>query len=139
MKTLLFCILITLSFHQITMAQTTALAKPSVLPAKTYKALRDSTTSMDVIMMQGKGGSMSIEGKNVQLFNTFFEPVTANKTTAPQAGMIIWLMNGREFISGNYFFGDSTGYIVFNKDNKEYVHRINNQGNSFFKSQIKTE
>ena len=91
------------------MAQTTALAKPSVLPAKTYKALRDSTTSMDVIMMQGKGGSMSIEGKNVQLFNTFFEPVTANKTTAPQAGMIIWLMNGREFISGNYFLGDSTG------------------------------
>lgn len=139
MKTLLFSITCSFWIFQTALAQTTIVAKPSVLPAKTFKALRDSTTSMDIIMMQGKGGSMSVEGKNVQLFNTFFEPVAANKTMAPQAGMIMWLMNGREFISGNYFLGDSTGYIVFKKDNKEYVHRINNQGNSFFKSQIKPE
>lgn len=136
MKSLLFIFVLTLS--QVSIAQT-ATYKPTVLPAKTYKALRDSTTSMDIIMMQGKGGSMSIEGRNVQLFNTFFEPISARKTEAPQAGMIMWLINGREFISGNYFLGDSTGYIVFAQDNKEYIHRINNQGNNFFKSQIKPE
>ena len=89
------------------------------LPAKTYYTLRDSTTAMDVILMQGKGGSLSLEGRNVKLFNSFFENKTAVKTKAPQAGMIMWLMNGREFLSGNFYLGDSTGYVVFQKDGKE--------------------
>lgn len=99
--------------------------------------MRDSTTSMDIVMMQGKGGSMSLDGRNVKLFNNFFEYKTAAKTKAPLAGNIMWLVNGREFISGNYFLGDSTGYVVFNKDGKEYVNMLNVQGNSFFKGQIK--
>lgn len=99
--------------------------------------MRDSTTAMDVIMMLGKGGSMSLEGRNVQLFNQFFDNATAKKTEAPQAGLIMWLINGREFISGNYYLGDSSGYVVFKKDDKEYINRINAQGNTFFKSQIK--
>lgn len=107
------------------------------LPAKVYYTLRDSTTSMDMVMMQGKGGSMSLDGRNVQLFGNFFENKTAPKTNAPLGGNIMWLINGREYISGNYYLGDSTGYVVFVKDGKEYVNRLNNQGNSFFKSQIK--
>ena len=107
------------------------------LPFSTYKALRDSTTSMDIVMMQGKGGSMSLEGRNVQLFGAFFENKAAKKTNAPISGNIMWLMDGREFLSGSYFLGDSTGYIVFNKDGKEFVNRINQQGNNFFKGQIK--
>ncbi len=114
-----------------------ALHAQTALPAKTFAALRDSATSMDVIMMLGKGGSMSIEGRNVSLFSNFFDNKTAPKTKAPQAGMIMWQRNGREFLSGNYYLGDSTGYILFHKDGKEYVNRINAQGNQFFKSQIK--
>lgn len=98
--------------------------------------MRDSTTSMDVVMMQGKGGSLSLEGRNVKLFNGFFDYQTATKTKAPQAGMIMWLINGREFISGNFYLGDSTGFVVFQKDGKEYVNRINTQGNSFFYNQM---
>jgi len=138
MKTIKLVIIFLLLVSQTAMAQNPSV-NTTLLPAKTYRALRDSTTSMDIIMMLGKGGSMSIEGRNVQLFNTFFEPVAASKTNVPQAGMIMWLMNGREFISGNYFLGDSTGYIVFKQNDKEYIHRINNQGNSFLKSQIKPE
>lgn len=107
------------------------------LPAKTYYTMRDSTTSMDIVMMQGKGGSMSLDGRNVQLFNNLFENKTAAKVKLPQAGAIMWQINGREFISGNYFLGDSTGYVVFNKDGKEYVNLLNAQGNSFLKGQIK--
>lgn len=107
------------------------------LPTKTFLALRDSTTSMDVVMMQGKGGSMSIEGRSVPLFINFFDNHTAPKTNAPQAGMIMWLRDGREFLSGNYYLGDSAGFVIFKKDGKEFVNRINAQGNSFFKGQIK--
>ena len=107
------------------------------LPAKIFHTLHDSTTSMDIVMMQGKGGSMSLDGRNVQLFNSFFENKTAVKTKAPLAGSMMWQINGREFISGSYFLGDSTGYVVFTKDGKEYVNLINAQGNSFFKRQIK--
>lgn len=99
--------------------------------------MRDSTTAMDVIMMLGKGGSMSLEGRNVQLFNQFFDNATAKKTNTTQAGLIMWLINGREYISGNYYLGDSTGYVVFKQGEKEYVNRINAQGNGFFKGQIK--
>ena len=112
-------------------------AKPQALSLKSFITLRDSTTSMDIVKILGKGGSMSLEGRNVKLFNAFFESKTAVKTDAPQAGNIMWLINGREFISGNYYLGDSTGYIVFKQGEKEYVNRINNQGNTFFKGQIK--
>ena len=99
--------------------------------------MRDSTNSMDVVMMLGKGGSISLDGKNVKLLNNFFEYKTATKTKAPLAGNIMWQINGREFISGSYYLGDSTGYVVFQKNGKEYVNRLNTQGNSFFKAQIK--
>lgn len=107
------------------------------LPLKNFITLRDSTTSMDVVMMIGKGGSLSLDGRNVKLFNGFFEPKTAAKKAVQQAGMIMWQINGREFLSGNYYLGDSSGYIVFNKDGKEYVNRMTKDGASFFKSQIK--
>lgn len=107
------------------------------LPAKTFLALRDSTTGMDIVMLQGKGGSMSLDGRNVQLFNLFFENKAATKTNAPVAGSIMWLKNGREFLSGNYFLGDSTGYVLFATEGKEYINLLNTQGNTFLKSQIK--
>jgi hypothetical protein len=108
-----------------------------LLPPKTYSALRDSTTSLDIVIMQGKGGSLSIEGRNLQVFNSFFENKTAVRQNFKAAGNMMWLTNGREFISGNYFLGDTTGYIIFKKEEKEYIHLINAQGNSFLKSQIK--
>jgi len=107
------------------------------LPLKTYLTMRDSTTSMDIVMMQGKGGSMSLDGRNVKLFNNLFDNKPATKVKAPLGGNIMWQVNGREFISGSYYLGDSTGYVVFNKDGKEYVNLLNAQGNSFFKGQIK--
>lgn len=107
------------------------------LPLKSFITLRDSTTSMDVVMMIGKGGSLSLDGRNVKLFNGFFETKTTTKKAVPQAGMIMWQINGREFISGNYYLSDSSGYIVFDKDGKEYVNRMTKDGASFFKSQIK--
>ncbi len=107
------------------------------LPAKTYITMRDSTTSMDVVFMQGKGRSLSLDGRNVHLFNSFFENKTATKEHTELAGSIMWLINGREFLSGKFFLDDSTGYVVISKDGKEYVNRINPQGTSFFKSQIK--
>lgn len=107
------------------------------LPLKSFITLRDSTTSMDVVMMIGKGGSLSLDGRNVKLFNGFFETKTTTKKAVAQAGMIMWQINGREFISGNYYLSDSSGYIVFDKDGKEYVNRMTKDGASFFKSQIK--
>lgn len=128
MKALMFSVICSL-FSVLCLAQ-------QQLPAKTYYTLRDSTTAMDVVLMQGKGGSLSLEGRNVKLFNSFFENKTAVKTKAPQAGMIMWLINGREFLSGNFYLGDSTGYVVFQKDGREYVNLMNNAGNSFFYNQI---
>jgi hypothetical protein len=112
-------------------------AQTGSLPAHMFSTLTDSTTSMDVVLLIGEGGSISAEGPNVKFFNSFIDKETAAKTNARPAGTIMWLINGREFISGNYFLGDSTGYFVFQKDGKEYVNRMNTQGNSFFKSQIK--
>lgn len=111
--------------------------KTEPLPPKMFLTMRDSTTSMDVVFLKGEGGSISIEGKNVRLFNSFFENKGAVKNKIATDGNIMWLINGREFISGSYFLGDSTGCIVFQKDGKEYINQITRQGNYFFKSQIK--
>ena len=107
------------------------------LPLKHFITMHDSANSIDVVFMLGKGGSLSIDGKNVQLFNSFFENIAAERTELPQAGTMMWQINGREFISGNFYLGEKTGYIVFTKDAKQYVNQINDQGNTFLKNQIK--
>jgi hypothetical protein len=112
-------------------------SKTAPLPVKTLQTMIDSTTSMDVVLLIGEGGSLSTEGPGVIFFNSFIENKPAEKTNSKPAGNIMWLINGREFISGNYFLGDSTGYIVFQKDGKEYVNQLNARGNTFFKQQIK--
>jgi hypothetical protein len=110
-------------------------AKP--LPGPLYATMRDSSTSIDIVFLQGASRSISIDGKNVHLFNSFFENAPALKNNNAQVGMIMWQVHGKEFLSGNFFLGDSTGYVVINKDGKEYVNKINAQGNSFFKEQVK--
>lgn len=110
---------------------------PKALPMPLYIKMLDSTTSIDVVFMQGKGGSISVEGRNSKLFNSFFESTTTPRAKVPQAGTMMWEINGEEFLSGNFYLGDSTGYVVFTKNGREYVNRINQQGNTFFKNQIK--
>lgn len=107
------------------------------LPTKTFLTLRDSTTYVDVVYTVGKGSSLSMGDRNVKLFNSFFDYNTAKKTTAQQTGIVMWQINGREFLTGNFFLGDSTGYIVFNVNGTEYVNLINANGNSFLKQQMK--
>lgn len=130
-----FSILMMLGLAGLVWAQQPSATK--ALPMPLYIRLLDSTTSIDVVFMQGKGGSISVEGRNAKLFNSFFENTTTPKLNTPQAGSMMWEINGREFISGNFYLGDSTGCIIFTKNGKEYVNRINGQGNTFFKNQIK--
>jgi hypothetical protein len=110
-------------------------AKTQALPMPYYIRMIDSTTSIDVVFMLGQGGSISVEGRNAKMFNSFFERETTTKLNTPQAGTMMWEINGKEFLSGSFYLGDSTGCLVINKNGKEYVNKINAQGNHFFKSQ----
>lgn len=110
-------------------------AKP--LPVNDFLTLRDSTTSMDIIFLKGEDGSISVEGRNLQIFNSFFENKPADKKNTAVDGTIMWLINGKEFISGNYFLGDSIGYVVFQKNGEEFINQINARGNAFLKSSSK--
>jgi hypothetical protein len=112
--------------------------KPQALPVKTFLTLRDSTTYIDVVYTVGKGSSLSMADRNVKLFNSFFDYHTVPaKNIAQQSGIIMWQINGKEFLTGNFFLGDSTGYVVFNVKGVEYVNLINANGNTFFKGQMK--
>ena len=110
-------------------------ATTQALPMPLYIRMMDSTTSIDVVFMLDKGGSISVEGRNAKMFNSFFERETSPTFNAPQAGTVMWQINGKEFLSGKFFLGDTTGYVVITKNGKEYVNRINSQGNHFFKGQ----
>jgi hypothetical protein len=109
---------------------------PEALPQSLFVILRDSTTSVDIVLMKGKGGSLSMEGANVQVFSQFFEDAPAAKIPGPRGGTVMWEINGREFVSGDFYIGDSTGCIVMTKDGHEYVNRISETGNSFFRDQL---
>lgn len=112
-------------------------AKTVALPMPYYLKMIDSTSSMDIVFMLGQGGSISIEGRNTRVVNKFFDWQTTPKLNIPQAGTIMWEIDGREFLSGSFYLGDSTGCLVINKDGKEYVNKINATGTSFLKSQGK--
>ena len=113
--------------------------KTQPLPMPYYIKMLDSTSSIDVVFMQGAGGSISLEGHSAKLFNRYFERETTQKLNTPQAGSIMWQINGREFLSGNIFLGDTIGCVVITKNGREYVNRISPQGNAFFKTQGKKQ
>ena len=110
-------------------------AKPkmSPLPMSIYNSLRDSCNGMDITFLTGAGGSMSLDNRNVKFFTSFVTTTPAEKKpNLPQDGLIMWEINGREFLTGNlYFSGDSSGYLLFNKNSKEYINALTPQGAGF--------
>ena len=109
----------------------------AALPLNIYKTLRDSCTQLDIVFITGKGGSMSMDNHNsIRGFTSFVTTKPVDKVpNAPQDGTIMWQIDGRAFLMGNlYLTGDSSGYLVFDKDNKEYINAISPDGAGFLKT-----
>ena len=115
--------------------------KPQALPEKVYNALRDSCNGIDITFLTGAGGSMSLDNRNVKFFTSFVSTYPAEKkATLPQDGLIMWEINGREYLTGNlYFSGDSSGYLVFSKNSQEYINSLTRQGAGFLMTHGKTK
>jgi len=128
------------SIFIISFAQVKPITSPfRVLPQNIFRTLRDSCTQIDIVFTTGKGGSMSLEGRNVVLFSTFVEskPISAKKGTEKN-GFIMWQRNGREYITGDvYLTSDTSGYLFFKKGDKEYFNQLSAQGSAFLKKQEK--
>ncbi len=112
--------------------------KPSTipLPAAIYNTLHDSCTQLDIVFITGKGGSMSLEGRNVKFFTSFVSTKAVPKrTNAQQDGTIMWQIDGRAYLMGNlYLNSDSSGYVQFNKNDKEYINALTPDGAGFLKT-----
>jgi hypothetical protein len=111
-------------------------AKATALPAKMYNTLSDSCNQLDVTFFSVTASMSMADNKNIRYFNTFVSPsATEKKADVPQDGLIMWQINGREYLTGNlYFSGDSSGYLVFTKNNKEYVNALTPQGAGFLRT-----
>ena len=106
------------------------------LPLINYVTLRDSCTQLDIVFITGKGGSMSLEGRNVKFFTSFVRPIAVDKKpNAPLDGTLMWQINGKAYQMANlYFTGDSSGYVTFDRNNKEYVNGLTPDGAAFLKN-----
>jgi hypothetical protein len=106
------------------------------LPNSVYNTLRDSCTQLDIVFITGKGGSMSLEGRNVKFFTSFVATRSVDKKpNAPLDGTIMWQIDGRAYQMGNiYFTGDSSGYVTFDRNGKEYVNALTPDGSAFLKT-----
>ena len=107
------------------------------LPANVYKTLRDTCTQLDIVFITGKGGSMSMDTRgSIRGFTSFVNTRAAEKIpNAPLDGTIMWQIDGRAYIMANlYFTGDSSAYLVFTKDDKEYVNALLPDGAGFLKN-----
>ena len=128
MKNLFTILLIVISFCAINAQTKPTPAAFSPLPPKLYKVLRDSCTQMDIVFTTGAGGSMSLVAP---------QSIIAKKEIE-KTGFIMWQKNGREFITGDIFFqSDTAGYLVFKKDEKEYINQLSTQGATFLRRQKK--
>jgi hypothetical protein len=105
------------------------------LPPKWYNFLSDSTTQADIVYHSPATNSLSIEGRNVRMFNTFLENRTAADTLPKADGFIMWLINGREFLTGYFFLGNQESYVRFKKDTIVFVNKLTEQGANFLKQQ----
>lgn len=107
------------------------------LPMKIYNTLRDSCTQLDIVFITGKGGSMSMDNnRSIRGFTSFITPRAAvKKPNAQQDGTIMWQIDGKAYLMANlYLTGDSSGYVTFDKDSKEYVNAISPDGAGFLKT-----
>ncbi|MBS1626088.1 MAG: hypothetical protein JSS76_00870 [Bacteroidetes bacterium] len=116
-------------------AQQKPIARVSPLPAPLYKGLADSCTGIDVTFFTSSA-SMSLDNRNVRFFANFVSPYPANKNpNVKQDGIIMWTRNGAEYLTGKiYFSGDSSGYLIFEKNNREYVNAFSPQGAAFLQT-----
>ena len=121
-------------------AQQKPAAKPSALPAPIYKGLADSCTGIDVTFFTSSA-SMSLDNRNVRFFANFVAPYAVEKNPkVKQDGIIMWTRNGAEYLTGKiYFSGDSSGYLIFEKNNKEYVNAFSPQGAAFLQTHGKKQ
>jgi len=136
-KHILIAALVTITFAAF--AQQAKVSKPKTVPLPTnlFNNLHDSCTSLDIVFLTGKGGSMSLDGRNVKFFTSFMTPgpVDKKKAATAQDATIMWEKEGREYLSGTiYFTGDSSGYITFTKNNKEYANGLTPQGAGFLQT-----
>jgi hypothetical protein len=118
-------------------AKVTVKTKAFALPPKIYNVLHDSCTQLDIVFITGRGGSMSLDNApSVRGFTSFVSMKPVEKIpNATLDGTVMWEINGREYLSGQLFFGgDSSGYIVFNKNDKEYVNALTPDGAGFLKT-----
>lgn len=111
--------------------------KMAALPAKMFITLRDSTTQADVIYYFPATNSLSMEGRNVHLFNSFIENKPALDTIKKSDGFVMWLINGREYLKADFFLGERESYFKFKKENKIFCNKISEQGAIFLKHQKK--
>jgi hypothetical protein len=137
MKKTLFYILYFSTIFVFAQTNTIQQKKLEALPDSNYRVLRDSCTQLDIVFFGG--GSMSIEGRNVNMFSSFVQTKTVPaKAPIPKAGFIMWQRNGREFLTGDiYLTSDTTGYLHFKTSEKEYFNQLTNQGASFLRRQKK--
>ena len=105
------------------------------LPVQLFNTLRDSTTQADVVYHFPATTSLSLEGRNVKMFNTLIDVETTRDTLKKPDGFVMWLINGREFISADFFLSETSGYLRFKKDSLVFVNKLTQQGASFFKQQ----
>ncbi len=109
---------------------------PKALPAKKFTTLRDSTTQIDIVYHSPSTNSLSLDGRNVYMFNRgCIENQPVKHSLAKPIGYIMWQKNGREYLSGDFFYNDSIGYVVTKVDTTKYVIKLSEQGRSFLQQQ----
>lgn len=123
-----------------TTAQQRHAAKAAALPAPLYRGLADSCTGIDVTFFTSSA-SMSLDNRNVRFFANFVSPYPAEQNPkVKQDGIIMWTRNGAEYLTGKmYFSGDSSGYLIFEKNSKEYVNAFSPQGAAFLQTHGKKQ
>ena len=109
--------------------------KSTALPQKMFVALRDSTTQADVVYHFPATNSLSMEGRNVRMFNSFVDTHSATDTIKKADGFVMWLINGREYLQGDFFLGEKESYFRFKKDTLRFVNKLTEQGAQFLKQQ----
>lgn len=105
----------------------------SLSPAAFY-FMRDSCNQLDIVY--SKGGSMSIDGRNVGYFTSFIHYTPAKPIpNKVRDGIMMWVKNGREVISGDFYFtSDTSAYIQFKIDTLVFANNFTKQGATFLQT-----
>lgn len=107
------------------------------LPKAVLDSIQLRADYADVIYYPPATATLSMEGPNVKFLNQFLGKPLPNPPAAKADGFVMWLIQGKEFLKGDFYLQTKPPYWLFEWEGKKISHEMTESGKTFLQQYFK--